>query len=379
MNITTVRIFSALLALMVSGTGFACDIPVRLNPGHDPVMIVFRVQIDELKDAIWKNDAKAVERILAAEPGILDFHVGVMIFNEAVKARRLSIVKKLLKSFKDDKSRINFIKTKNTAGDTPLHIAAEYVCCDIAKELLAVFGLDQVARTAYVNTIDRSGNTPLYRSFLNEDRVFGEYESVHKDFVGLLLAAGADSNPKNIYGATLSLRLQKPGYDFYVKCFGFGSHKFSVSEASVSPLETDENALKLMKAIHGGVVCEEDLVLMLHSIDTGKLSLQDRLQQTLLHYAAQRGYARFANALIERGAPIDAEDYAGMTPLYDAAARGHFRTVKLLLEKGANPHRAAIHGLTPVDIARQRGHRRTMQCFCEVSAGGGGAGAAASE
>jgi ankyrin repeat protein len=71
---------------------------------------------------------------------------------------------------------------------------------------------------------------------------------------------------------------------------------------------------------------------------------------TPLHVAVQRGYAKIAEFLIERGAGLDDVDAIGMTPLHWAVIRGHAGMVQKLAESGADVE-AAKGGVTPLYLA----------------------------
>lgn len=53
---------------------------------------------------------------------------------------------------------------------------------------------------------------------------------------------------------------------------------------------------------------------------------------TPLHHAAYGGHAELAQALISRGASVNALDHLGNTPLALASQQGHMHVVRLLLE-----------------------------------------------
>jgi ankyrin repeat protein len=57
---------------------------------------------------------------------------------------------------------------------------------------------------------------------------------------------------------------------------------------------------------------------------------------TALHFAAFRGYAALAGALLDRGAAIDTPDHDGRSPLELAAWEGGAEVLRLLLERGAD-------------------------------------------
>lgn len=58
--------------------------------------------------------------------------------------------------------------------------------------------------------------------------------------------------------------------------------------------------------------------------------------ETLLHYAANRGYLDVVTVLLKRGANINARDKDGRTPLHEAMAYRRYDVSKYLIEKGAD-------------------------------------------
>lgn len=75
---------------------------------------------------------------------------------------------------------------------------------------------------------------------------------------------------------------------------------------------------------------------------------------TALHFAARNAgpLVEFVlNGLLERGAPIDAENDAGDTPLHIAVRGNQVDLVTLLVDKGANKGKANKKGETPMTIA----------------------------
>lgn len=84
---------------------------------------------------------------------------------------------------------------------------------------------------------------------------------------------------------------------------------------------------------------------------------------TLLHLAAFFGHAEIANALLDRGARIDAASTNAMknTPLHAAAAGGNAALVKLLLERGASVNARQDGGWTALHSATQSGNREMVE------------------
>jgi len=86
---------------------------------------------------------------------------------------------------------------------------------------------------------------------------------------------------------------------------------------------------------------------------------------TPLHLAAFFGHSDLADALLDRGAPIDALSTNAMknTPLHAAAAGGKTELVQLLLNRGANPNARQEGGWTALHSAAQAGNREMVEAL----------------
>ena len=73
---------------------------------------------------------------------------------------------------------------------------------------------------------------------------------------------------------------------------------------------------------------------------------------TALHQASRWGHVSVAQALLDHGATIDAQDAKGQTPLRRAVNCRQLEIVRLLVRHGADPHKADRRGMTPLDAAR---------------------------
>lgn len=60
------------------------------------------------------------------------------------------------------------------------------------------------------------------------------------------------------------------------------------------------------------------------------------LGQTPLHLAAQKGYTKVMQILLNHGAKIDAQDRDGNTPLHDASLNGQAKAISFLLDRGVS-------------------------------------------
>lgn len=112
---------------------------------------------------------------------------------------------------------------------------------------------------------------------------------------------------------------------------------------------------------------------------------QDDLDVTPMHVAAApRARVLVIEALLKRGAPADAADYAGETPLIAALGTGapgarkpagsppvdtdRTAAVKALLRAGARADAADARGLTPLHFAADRGYREIASLLLERGA-----------
>ena len=77
---------------------------------------------------------------------------------------------------------------------------------------------------------------------------------------------------------------------------------------------------------------------------------------TPLHEAARYGHVAVVKVLLSKGAEVNAKNQVGWTPLHMAAQMGHVAVVKELLTKGADVNAKNQVGETPLDKAAQMGH-----------------------
>jgi ankyrin repeat protein len=84
---------------------------------------------------------------------------------------------------------------------------------------------------------------------------------------------------------------------------------------------------------------------------------------TPLHLAAFFGHPEVANALLDRGADVNARSTNSMknTPLHAAAAGGNIELVRLLLVRGADANASQEGGWTALHSAAQSGNREMVE------------------
>lgn len=87
---------------------------------------------------------------------------------------------------------------------------------------------------------------------------------------------------------------------------------------------------------------------------SAKTSMEGYSGNTPLHWATCNHHAGVVTALIEAGAPVNAQNSVGNTPLHFAVQYSHplvWHVVSVLLREGANPHQPNNLGKTPMDYA----------------------------
>jgi ankyrin repeat protein len=104
---------------------------------------------------------------------------------------------------------------------------------------------------------------------------------------------------------------------------------------------------------------------VMEQIDTEPALLESHSTDgwTPLHLAAFFGHPELANALLERGANVNARSTNAMknTPLHAAAAGGRTDIVELFLKRGADPNATQEGGWTALHSAAQAGNRAMVE------------------
>ncbi len=90
--------------------------------------------------------------------------------------------------------------------------------------------------------------------------------------------------------------------------------------------------------------------------------------QTQLHQAAQIGYLKVAEVLLERGASVDARDHEGRTPLHLAANRSHAPMVDLLIAQKARVNDRDKKGRTALHYAALEYHTEVARVLLSKGA-----------
>ncbi|KAH8727781.1 ankyrin repeat-containing domain protein [Phaeosphaeriaceae sp. PMI808] len=113
--------------------------------------------------------------------------------------------------------------------------------------------------------------------------------------------------------------------------------------------------------------------LFKHLLQTGEadVNFRDRNSQTLISWAAERGYAEVVERLLQNGADVHAAaGDSGRTALQAAAGGGHLAIVERLLEEKADINAAAgeFSGRTALQAAAGGGHLAVVERLLEEKA-----------
>jgi ankyrin repeat protein len=209
-------------------------------------------------------------------------------------------------------------------GWTPLHAAAAEYQNERLEELIAT-GAD-------VNVRSENGKTPLHVA------------AEHGGYGGLrvLIKHKADLNARDKSGKT-AIQLGQ-GY----------------ADAVEILLEAGADAPDILIAAFAG---RDDLVRSFLEKDKSLISVRSEHGETPLHYAAQRGHLKAAEALVAAGSDVNARDNDRnkLTPLHWAAIYGHDKVVTLLLAHKADRTAKDWDNKTALDHAREGNHVRVQR------------------
>lgn len=191
---------------------------------------------------------------------------------------------------------------------------------------------------ANVDAADKEGRRPLYLA--SRDGQLGEVER--------LLAKGADVNA--LYLARTGVRI---GIVAAPPATGASDDEEEIAN-DWTPLHA--------ASYNGHIGVVEALLSKGADIDA-----KEWKGWTALHRASIKGHTDVATALLAAGADVEAEDWNGWTPLHWASSRGSTSTVAALLANGADVNAKAKDGGTPLHRASDR---HNANCVVSLLANG---------
>lgn len=92
------------------------------------------------------------------------------------------------------------------------------------------------------------------------------------------------------------------------------------------------------------------------------------MQNTPLHAATAGGKLELVELLAKRGADVNARQEGGWTALHGAAQAGNRAMVELLLANGADVHARAANNQSALDLALSKGHQEVAALLEELGA-----------
>jgi ankyrin repeat protein len=220
--------------------------------------------------------------------------------------------------------------TRNTQGDTPLHLAVAAERSDLVTLLLG-WGVNIHARNALGRTPFRIalGLSPrMVSTLLTRDRILAPdddglsplhiavMENVQPYVLGIIMEQGPRLNAVDSDGRTpLRLAVDRNAWPLARDLTEAGSDVFSLAKDNRTPAET---------AFAKG----RDAVEALFS---GKaLNARDPSGNTALHYAARTGNLELIHYLLDLGCAKETRNFAGESPADTALRRRHTEAASLL-------------------------------------------------
>jgi ankyrin repeat protein len=207
--------------------------------------------------------------------------------------------------------------------------------------------LSLIQKKSDINTRQADGASALHWAVHNNDQ----------ELVELLINAGADVDVADETGAT----------PLWVSAYN-GSPEIvaQLIQAGANPdaaLRTGETPL--MTAAENGNL---EVVNILLSADSDVAAVETRRGQSALMWAVAEGHPGVARALIENGADVMQQSFAGYTPLHFASQNNSLDSAKALLSMDADVNETAKDKMSPLLLAAASGYDDLTQYLLELGA-----------
>lgn len=228
------------------------------------------------------------------------------------------------------------IHAKDMSDNSPLTRALSQENDEILKALV---NKDNVA------TKDSAGNTPLHIALLNHASTEG---------ITYIIGLGTDINTRNSAGdSPLFIAVQNNNQEAGLLLIEHNADIFAVNTANCSPLR--------LALTRGGEV--QDWM-----INSRTIGATDGSGNTPLHYAAEWELGNAVQALIAKGAVIDTRNSNGETPLFFACRGTDTSIINALLDSGANVNARDYLGNAPIHTAVQWDRNNTVKMLIKNNA-----------
>ncbi|HEV8396749.1 MAG TPA: ankyrin repeat domain-containing protein [Vicinamibacterales bacterium] len=229
------------------------------------------------------------------------------------------------------------VKQAEPDGTTPLHWAAEAGDLELVTALL---------RAGATNAANRYGTTPLELAAENGD----------PKVVDALLQAGADAKSASPEGETLLMTASRTGNLETMRLLlargadpNAQERWFGETALMWSAAQNHADAVRML--LEAGAKVDLAGKKMEFARKVGGQTTLPVGAMTPLMYAVRSGAYAAAQALVEGGAKLDAQDPDGTTATILAIINGHYDVAAMLVEKGANPNIADSAGMAALYAA----------------------------
>ena len=230
----------------------------------------------------------------------------------------------------------NVVNSRDGAGNTPLHLAAEW---NLAKAIPLI-----IEKGGEINAKNYNGETPLFNAAKANSP-----EMIKALLAGAGGSSNADLNARNFLGNSAL----------------FSSITWRASKSASTLIEADasSNGKELLNAknlagktpLHEAArIGDKDLLALILRAGAD-VNAADEIGATPLVDAVNTGSADTARALLEYGAVPIIQDMYGRNAFHAAAEGADVEIIAMLRKAGASPMSRDAYGTTPLSLAFSRG------------------------